>query len=57
MSDVIQDLFLGKIAPSQEKASTSDQFLFQRAKFLEVGKVLRESLDEASLALTVKIYK
>lgn len=51
MSDVIQDLYLGKIAPSQEKAKTTEEFLFHRAKFLELSKNLRETLDEQALSL------
>lgn len=51
MSDVIQDLYLGKIAPIQDKAKMTEEFLFHRAKFLEMGKLLRESLDEKSLSL------
>lgn len=51
MSDVIQDLYLGKIAPIQEKAQTTEDFLFHRAKFLELSKTLRESLDEKALSL------
>lgn len=51
MSDVIQELYLGKIAPSQDKAEATEQFLFHRKKFLELSKVLRESLDERALSL------
>lgn len=51
MSDIISDLYNGTISPAQDLAEKTEDYLFHREKFLELGSKLRNSLDEKSLAL------
>lgn len=51
MNDIILDLYFGKVTPSHDFAEQTPLFLQNRKKFLELGKQIRERLDEDSLAM------
>ncbi len=51
MSDIIMDLFHGKISPFHDYTVETENYLKNRKKFLELGKEIQERLDEETYSI------
>lgn len=51
MSDIISDLYYGKLIPCKKSAPDSERFQFHKDKYFEISTKLQEKFDEETLAL------
>lgn len=54
MESIIEDLYTGQIAPKYSKVEQTEEFLFHRKEYLELGAKLRASFDEETTKLFEK---